>query len=362
MAEFDSVEQINIDTYHRFKHGFFPSNALENIMDFCSFLLTSLGHILAAFYYTVIGYPEKSLSGELALITGGGGGLGRLLALRLVGLGCKVVLWDISKDSIDETCAIIESLGGICKGYVVDIANRQEVFDAANVVKMEFGEVTLLFNNAGVVSGRMLLETPDVMIERCFNVNIISHFWTVKAFLPSMLENNHGHIITVASMAGHVGMHKLVDYCASKFAAVGFDESLRLELEILGCNNVHTTVICPYFIQSTGMFDDVHSRWIPTLNSNTVADAIVKGVRRNQKYVIIPQFFRLLLIAKWIFPWPCNSGFLRRLVLDAAPEHQLSSELLKKTVLKTGEAKLKNSSTNNGLLIDRKTSPEKRVL
>lgn len=56
----------------------------------------------------------------------------------------------------------------------------------------------------------------------------------MKAFLPSMIENQHGHIVTVASMAGHVGINKLVDYCASKFAAVGFDEALRVELEAQG--------------------------------------------------------------------------------------------------------------------------------
>lgn len=101
-----------------------------------------------------------------------------------------------------------------------------------------------------------------------------------------MLERDHGHIVTIASLAGHVGISKLVDYCSSKFAAVrmkrlgfgtentnrafgdfwgvffqvGFDEALRIELEYMGAHGVFTTVICPYFIQATGMFDDVHSR------------------------------------------------------------------------------------------------------
>lgn len=98
------------------------------------------------------------------------------------------------------------------------------------------------------------------MIERSFNVNVVAHFWTVKAFLPTMIEKDHGHIVTIASMAGYVGIAKLIDYCSSKFAAVGFDEALRLELEMMGVENVQTTVICPYFIQATGMFDDVNSR------------------------------------------------------------------------------------------------------
>ncbi|KAI8125711.1 Short-chain dehydrogenase/reductase family 16C member 6 [Lucilia cuprina] len=120
--------------------------------------------------------------------------------------------------------------------------------------------VSLLINNAGVVSGLHLLDTPDHLIERSFNVNVMAHFWTTKAFLPKMIENQRGHIATIASLAGHVGITKLVDYCASKFAAVGFDEALRLELEVLGHTNIQTTCVCPFFIQQTGMFDDVNAR------------------------------------------------------------------------------------------------------
>lgn len=77
-----------------------------------------------------------------------------------------------------------------------------------------------------------------------------------------MLEKDHGHIVTIASLAGHVGISKLVDYCSSKFAAVGFDEALRLELLNLGSEGVITTCICPFFIQATGMFEDVNARLV----------------------------------------------------------------------------------------------------
>lgn len=75
-----------------------------------------------------------------------------------------------------------------------------------------------------------------------------------------MLERDHGHVVTIASLAGHVGISKLVDYCSSKFAAVGFDEALRLELESLDALGIDTTCVCPFFIQATGMFEDVNSR------------------------------------------------------------------------------------------------------
>ena len=82
---------------------------------------------------------------------------------------------------------------------------------------------------------------------------------TIKAFVPAMMKNNHGHIITIASSAGLFGVAGLVDYCSSKFGAVGIHESLSSELNIMGLDGIHTTVICPYFID-TGMFDGCKTR------------------------------------------------------------------------------------------------------
>lgn len=91
------------------------------------------------------------------------------------------------------------------------------------------------------------------------NINTTAHHWTVRETLPDMLANNHGHIVTIASIAGWVGVRGLADYCASKFGAVGFDESLRFELRAKK-SKVKTTCICPYFI-NTGMFDGAKSRF-----------------------------------------------------------------------------------------------------
>ena len=77
-----------------------------------------------------------------------------------------------------------------------------------------------------------------------------------------MIERNHGHIVNIASSAGLAGVTGLADYCASKFAAVGFDESLRCELHAQGKAGVHTTVVCPYFI-NTGMFAGAKTRYEP---------------------------------------------------------------------------------------------------
>ncbi|XP_030751720.1 estradiol 17-beta-dehydrogenase 11-like [Sitophilus oryzae] len=295
---------------------------LKSTTDIIVFLLVSAFYILKAIYKFFLPQSyrhQKDLKGEIALVTGGGSGIGRLVALRLGKLGVTVVLWDINVQGLEETISLVKGIGGVAYGYKCDLSNREDIYRVAKQTRKEIGDVTLLINNAGVVSGSLLLDTPDHLIKRTFDVNIIAHFWTVKAFLPRMIENQHGHIVTVASMAGHVGINKLVDYCASKYAAVGFDEALRVELEAQGVKGVMTTAVCPYFIQATGMFDSVESRFLPRLKPNDVADKIVEGIRNNDTTVLIPGAMRIGLILRAIIPWTVLSLFLRGLVPDAAP-------------------------------------------
>ncbi|XP_072945111.1 estradiol 17-beta-dehydrogenase 11-like [Epargyreus clarus] len=292
---------------------------IQGIMDIISLWLLIIGYVIRAIYRSIVGYPKKDLKGSVAVVTGGGGGLGSLIALRLARLGCVVVLWDINKQGLEDTVKLVKGIGGKCYGYVVDLASRDDIYRVAKQVDEEVGRVSLLINNAGVVSGRYLLDTPDDLIQRTFDVNILAHFWTVKAFLPTMIEHNNGHIVTIASMAGHVGVAKLVDYCSSKAAACGFDEALRLELEVKGASGIHTSLICPYFIRATGMFEEVNSRLVPQLNSNDVADRVVLAIRTNEPLAVIPSFFRLMMPFKWVVPWSCISVLIRRMVPDASP-------------------------------------------
>src|ERR1051326_8480155 len=125
-------------------------------------------------------------------------------------------------------------------------------------------------------------------IERTFAVNTLALFWTTRAFLPAMLERDRGHVVTIASAAGLVGTSRLVDYCASKHAAVGFDESLRLELRRLG-SPVKTTVVCPFYI-SGGMFAGVRPRFpllLPILTPEYAVDRIVDAIRRDRPRLVM---------------------------------------------------------------------------
>merc|ERR1712241_1440270 len=159
--------------------------------------------------------------------------------------------------------------------YTVDITDRQKIYAAADEVKQDVGKVSILINNAGIVSGSTVLNTPDEKTIRTFDVNVLAHFWTMKVFIPDMINNKKGHIVNVASLAGYSGSNKLVDYCSSKFAALGIDDALKVELMAQGQDYIKTTVVYPYYI-STGMFAGVNSKIIPILEPERVADEAVK--------------------------------------------------------------------------------------
>lgn len=271
--------------------------------------------IVLLFYYWIRGIllffvPKslrlKSVKDEIVLITGGGSGLGRALALRFAEKGAAIVVWDINKAGLDETVAVIKKATGVdVKAYVCDITDRQAVYDTAAQVRRDVGVVSILVNNAGVVNGKKFLQTSDEKILQTMNVNVISHFWTTKAFLPDMIVKNHGHLVTIASVAGQTGCVQLADYCASKHAAFGFEESIRLELRAEGVDGVKSTLVAPFFM-NTGMFQGFKSSVIPPLEPEDAADEIMLAVLTDQEILAIPKLFYTLNTLKTLLPTKAN--------------------------------------------------------
>ena len=241
------------------------------------------------------------IQGKRTLITGAASGLGKLLASELARAGANLVLWDIDEAGLHHVRNELVEAGHHADAYTCDLADKDSIRTAAADTLSHSGPVDILINNAGVVSGENLLDLCDEDIERIFDINALALFWTVRAFLPSMLEHDSGHIVTIASAAGLAGAAKLTDYSASKHAAVGFNESLRHELRKEN-SNVMTTIVCPYFID-TGMFDGAKTRFsflLPILKPEKVVRRIIGAIRRNRP--------RLLM------PWFLYTGFLMRLL------------------------------------------------
>uniref|UniRef100_A0A8D0DQS5 Estradiol 17-beta-dehydrogenase 11 n=1 Tax=Salvator merianae TaxID=96440 RepID=A0A8D0DQS5_SALMN len=244
---------------------------------------------------------RKSVCGEIVLITGAGHGLGRHTAFEFAKRQSVLVLWDINKYGLEETAEKCRDLGAKVYIFVVDCSCREEIYTTADKVKKEVGDVSILVNNAGVVATSDLLSTQDKQIEKIFEVNILAHHWTTKAFLPAMMKNNHGHIATVASAGGHVTVPFLVSYCSSKFAAVGFHKSLTQELAALGKNGIKTSCLCPVFI-NTGFIKHPRTKIIPILEPDKVAKKFIDGILCDQKMIFLPTFVKLSLLLERILP------------------------------------------------------------
>ncbi|XP_075545994.1 epidermal retinol dehydrogenase 2 isoform X1 [Dermacentor variabilis] len=244
---------------------------------------------------------RKSVACETVLVTGAGSGIGRLLSLRFAQRGARLVLWDIDRAGNEETARLIREAGGKAWPYVCNVAESKTVYETAARVREEVGRVDIVVNNAGVVSGKRLLDLPDEMIVRTFQINTLAHYWVVKAFLPDMMAANHGHIVSIASLAGLGGVCRLTDYCGSKFAAVGFQESLAMEMATEGCTGIRFTTVCPFFI-NTGMFAGVEPGVFGFLRPEYVADETIEAVLRDKPLLIMPRVFYSLVALKTILP------------------------------------------------------------
>ncbi len=238
------------------------------------------------------------------LITGAASGIGRRVAEKAAGLGGRLILWDIDQENLDKTCADLGNKGGQVSAYVCDISDRKAIHATAEKVLVEHGNIDILINNAGIVSGKTILDAKDEEIIRTFDVNTLALFWMTRAFLPGMITQNSGHVVTIASAAGLMGTAKLTDYTASKYAAIGFDESLRLELRRQNIS-IRTTVVCPFYID-TGMFEGVKTRFsllLPILKEDKVADKIIRAIQKNRRRLIMPLFIYSVFLCK-LLPVP----------------------------------------------------------
>ncbi|XP_043495174.1 estradiol 17-beta-dehydrogenase 11 [Polistes fuscatus] len=276
---------------------------LTLIYDVLLFVIMSIFYISETIILTFIPkrYREKSIKGKIALVTGGAGGIGKLIAQKLSHLGAHVIILDINKSALEDTVNEIRNQGGKCWGYYCDISDRGEIYRIAKSIKIEIGNVFLLINNAGYVYGKTLLDIPDEEIERTFKINILAHYWTIKMFLKDMMKENYGHIVTIASAAGLLGTYNCTDYSATKFAAIGFHESLFSELRAHGYEGIHLTLVCPYLI-NTKMFDGVKPRLMEMLEPEYVAEEVITGILLNKVNVTLPNSVRLLLPLKCLLP------------------------------------------------------------
>ncbi|NWI82005.1 RDHE2 dehydrogenase, partial [Dryoscopus gambensis] len=234
---------------------------------------------------------KKCFAGEIVLITGSANGIGRQVALKLAPLGVTLVLWDIDDEGNKETSRLAQQNGASqVFVYHCDCSNREDVYEQADKVRKEVGDVTILINNAGRLLGKKFFELTDEDFENTIRINFYSQIWTCKAFLPAMVACNRGHLVSTASGAGLLGLYRASDYCASKSAIIGLMEAINSELYHEGKCGIKTTIICPYFI-STKLSKGFKSKkpcLFPVYDPEYAASRIVDAIKKKKFYLIMP--------------------------------------------------------------------------
>ena len=212
----------------------------------------------------------------------------------------KVVVWDINEDNIAATESELNSYGEV-KGYKVDVANTAMVKQMFALTTKECGAVDSLINSAGIITGnKTFAEQSQLDIDRTMAINATAPMTVALQALPPMLERNVGHICNIASAAGFIANPRMSIYAASKWAVIGWSDSLRVELQE-SKSNVHVTTIAPYYI-STGMFDGVRSRIIPILKPEGVAKKILNAIEKNRKISSWPLGYHLIRTLQALLP------------------------------------------------------------
>ncbi|MEM6298205.1 MAG: SDR family oxidoreductase, partial [Bacteroidota bacterium] len=223
----------------------------------------------------------SKIKNKTVLITGGAAGIGKLmgkLCLEAEGAS-KLVIWDINEEAMAATKAEFSDYE--VHTYKVDVSNQHMIEETAQKVLEEVGTVDILFNNAGIVVGKRFEEHTHGDIEKTIAINVTALMHIAREFLPAMLEQGSGHIINIASAAGMVGNPKMSVYAGSKWAVIGWSESLRLELEALK-KDLHVLTVMPSYI-NTGMFDGVKAPMLtPFLEPDDISKRIIKAVKNNE--------------------------------------------------------------------------------
>ena len=235
------------------------------------------------------------------LITGGASGIGKIMGRMALEKGAaNLIIWDINIAGIE---AAVEELGRLGKvhGYRVDVSDNQMVTETYKKVVEDCGEVDILINNAGIItSNKTFDQMTEQEIVRTIQINTIAPMFVARAILPGMIRRNRGHICNIASAGGMLSNPKMSVYAASKWAAIGWSDSVRIELQE-SKSKVRITTAAPYYI-NTGMFDGIRSRIIPILPPNYAAKRILGAIERNVNFKGIPFGFHFIRFWQFILP------------------------------------------------------------
>ncbi len=246
----------------------------------------------------------KDVMGKNVIITGAAKGLGRLFAEKFAADGARLVLVDLDEAELSRTAEEIRQIGTQVDTYAVDLSERENIEALADDVHADVGKMDVVVNNAGVVFGGPFLDVDIEKHELTYRVNIQAVVWMTRAFLPDLIDKRAGHFLNIASASGLVGVPGAATYASSKWACIGFSESIRGELSQMGYSDIKVTIVCPSFID-TGMFEGVKAPLLtPILEPQAIVDKAYEAFKKDDVYVLEPFMVKLTPALKALLPLP----------------------------------------------------------
>ena len=248
----------------------------------------------------------QTVEGKVVLVTGAAMGMGKMYAERAVAEGAEaVVLWDVDDAALKVTAEALQGRTTTIHTDRVDVGDRAAVAEAAPRAREAVGDPHIVFNNAGIVRGNAYFwETKDAAeAELTMKVNALGPMFVAHEFLPAMVAaDDDCRLVNVSSAAGLTANPRMAAYCGSKWAAVGWSESVRLELEQAGQDHVKVTTVCPYYVK-TGMFEGATSALLlPLLEPEDVVEKVWHAMKHGDPMVVMPKTAILSETIKGILP------------------------------------------------------------
>lgn len=258
-----------------------------------------------------------TVAGKRVLITGAAMGLGKSFAQRAVReQAADVVLWDINETGLQQTAREL-SAGAVSRvhHYVVDVSDKQSIAAAAESVRSAVGEIDILVNNAGIVRGNgYFWETDDrSTIDKTMAINSLAPMYIALEFLPAMVRGKAtARMLNIASSAALVANPRMSVYAASKWAALGWSDSVRLELEQSENDHVRVTTVCPTYI-NTGMFTGAKGfLFTPILEQEKVVDTVWREMKAGSPMVVMPWTSRFNRAISGLLPLKLRDFYLNK--------------------------------------------------
>ncbi|XP_062543321.1 17-beta-hydroxysteroid dehydrogenase 13-like isoform X1 [Armigeres subalbatus] len=269
--------------------------ALSVVLDCLTFVVLVIPILVRYAVGLFVTQPKKKIAGQLALVTGGANGLGREICLQLAKEGCNIAVNDLDATNGAKTVDDLQKMGVKAKFYKADISNFDAVQGLRKEIENSLGSVDILVNNAGVLPLMSLREGKPEDIQKVLEINLLSHFWTIRAFIDGMIKRQRGHIVAVASVASYLPQGRMICYVASKYGLRGMMEAFSDELYYEGVSNqINTTITFPFFMPTRKELIDMLCKLkiigrVPIFAPERMAHLTVKGILTNSRQVFLPR-------------------------------------------------------------------------